>query len=141
MRTWLAMKLMSRNMARLREGDYGPTLAFDADDVCLHFPGQSSWAGEYRGKQAIREWLARFAEIGLQIYPDELVLKGWPWRMTAAIRGHIFLDEPDGTRVYDNRYVIWANLRWGRLAEYEVYEDTQKSAELDKYLALHEPAA
>jgi ketosteroid isomerase-like protein len=141
MRTWLAMKLISRNMARLREGDYRPTLQLDSKDVRLRFPGQSSWAGEYRGKEAIGAWLARFAEIGLQIYPDELMVKGWPWRMTVAIRGHIYLDESDGTRVYDNRYVIWGYLRWGLLAEYEVYEDTQKSLELDAYVAAHAPAS
>jgi hypothetical protein len=42
--------------------------------------------------------------------------------------------------VYDNRFVIWARLRWGRLKEYEVYEDTQKAKALDAWLAEHEPA-
>jgi ketosteroid isomerase-like protein len=39
-----------------------------------------------------------------------------------------------GLRVYDNRYVIWGHIAWGKLREYEVYEDTQKSQRLDEYL-------
>jgi hypothetical protein len=31
--------------------------------------------------------------------------------------------------------VIWGRISWGRLREYEVYEDTQKSKALDEYLA------
>ncbi len=141
MRAWLAMRLVSRNMAELRAGNSVPTLALDTDDVHLHFPGDNSWAGDIRGKEAVGAWFARFVKVGLQSYPDEVVLKGWPWRMTIAIRGHIYLHGKDGALVYDNRYVIWGVLRWGRLADYEVYEDTQKSAALDQYLAVHEPAA
>jgi ketosteroid isomerase-like protein len=140
MRNWLAMRLVSRNMAALRNGDFGPTLRMDADEVWLHFPGQNSWAGDIRGKKAHGTWLARFAKVGLQIYPDEVMVTGWPWRMTISVRGHVHLHDPHGALVYDNRYVLWGTLRWGRLAQYEVYEDTQKSAALDEYLAEHEAA-
>jgi ketosteroid isomerase-like protein len=141
MRSWLAMKLVSRNMAALRAGDYGPTLKLDTEEVCLHFPGRNSWAGDIRGKEDLGRWLARFAEVGLQIFPDEVMVKGPLWRMTLGVRGHIYLHDPEGNAVYDNRFVLWGTLRWGRLAEYEAYEDTQKSAALDEYLALHEPSA
>jgi|SRR5580658_10503036 ketosteroid isomerase-like protein len=141
MRNWLAMKLVSRTMAALRTGDYGPTLRLDADDVSMHFPGTASWAGDYKGKAVLREWYERFVEIGLQIYPDDIMVKGWPWNMTMAVRGHIYLDDPAGARVYDNRYVIWGRLRWGKLAEYETYEDTQKSVALDAHLGVSGTAA
>jgi ketosteroid isomerase-like protein len=140
MRTWLAMRLAARNMSALRNGDVGPTLSLDSDDVCLRFPGENSWAGEYRGKEEVGRWLARFTKVGLQIYPDEVMVKGWPWRMTMSLRGHVHLHDAQNRIVYDNRYVMWCILRWGRLAEYEVYEDTQKSAALDTYLSEHEAA-
>ena len=44
-----------------------------------------------------------------------------------------------GERIYENRYVIWGRLAWGRMQEYEVYEDTQKAKALDDWLAVHEP--
>ncbi len=135
MLSWLAKKMISRNMAKAREGDIGPTLQMDAEDVRFRFPGDSSWAIELEGKDELRPWLQRFADVGLQIYPDEVILKGFPWNQTICVRGTDHLDAPDGRRVYENRYVIWGRIAWGKLREYEVYEDTQKTEALDEYLA------
>ncbi len=135
MLSWLAGKMIARNMKSIRAGDVGPTLAMDADDVKFTFPGGSSFAPGASGKRALEQWLERFVSLGLQIYPDEVVLKGFPWRQTICVRGHIHLDDPDEGRVYDNRYVIWGRIAWGELREYEVYEDTEETSRLDEYLA------
>ncbi len=134
MLSWLAKRMIARNMAKARAGDIAPTLRMDARDVRFRFPGDSSWAGELEGKDRLEPWLRRFADVGIQIYPDEVVLKGFPWKQTICVRGHDFLDSPDGRRVYENRYVIWGRISWGLLREYEVYEDTQKAKALDEYL-------
>ena len=134
MLSWLAKKMIARNMARASAGDIGPTLKMDAKDVRFRFPGDSSWATELQGKDRLEPWLQRFADVGLEISPDEVVLKGFPWRQTICIRGTDHLDTPAGERVYENRYVIWGHLSWGLLRDYEVYEDTQKSKALDGYL-------
>ena len=138
--SWLAHKLISHNMARLRAGDPGPTLRMEADDVQLRFPGGSSWAPGADGKHEHAQWLDRFVRVGLQIFPDEVIVKGFPWRQTVCVRGHDFLRSPDGELVYDNRYVIWGRMTWGKLRDYEVYEDTEKSAALDVWLAARDPA-
>jgi ketosteroid isomerase-like protein len=135
MLSWLGRLMISRNMAKARDGDIEPTLRMDAEDVRFRFPGDSSWATELEGKEELRRWLERFADVGIQIFPDEVVLKGFPWKQTVCIRGTDRLDSAEGERVYENRYVIWGRLAWGKLREYEVYEDTQKSKALDEYLA------
>jgi hypothetical protein len=135
MLSWLAEKMIARNMKSIRAGDVGPTLAMDADDIKFTFPGESSFAPGANDKRELEQWLNRFVSLGLQIYPDEVVLKGFPWRQTICVRGHIHLDDPEDGRVYDNRYVIWGRIAWGKLREYEVYEDTEKSRKLDEYLA------
>ena len=44
-------------------------------------------------------WLAKktiarnMKSMGLQIYPDEVIPKGFPWRQTICVRGHIHLNE------------------------------------------------
>ena len=136
--SWLAKQLLSRNMARLRAGDYRPLLRLDAGDIRFRFPGTSSWATELEGKQELEQWLQRFVDTGIQIYPDEVVVKGFPWNMTLCVRGTDHLDSPGGERVYENRYVIWGRMSWGLLREYEVYEDTERAAALDQYLARRE---
>lgn len=134
MLSWLAKRMISRNMAKAREGDIAPTLKMDAEDVRFKFPGDSSWATELEGKDKLEPWLQRFADVGLQIFPDEVILKGFPWNQTICVRGTDYLDAPDGRRIYENRYVIWGRISWGLLREYEVYEDTQKTEALDEYL-------
>jgi ketosteroid isomerase-like protein len=142
MLSWLAKKMIARNMAQASAGELGPTLRLDAEDVRFRFPGDSSWGGEFNGKAELEPWLRRFADVGLQISPDEVVLKGFPWKQTICIRGRDHLDSPAGERVYENRYVIWGRIAWGKLRDYEVYEDTQKSKALDGYLAsIGEPPA
>lgn len=134
MLSWLAGKLIAHNMRKLREGDPSPTVRMYADDVRFTFPGTSSFAPGATNKRELTQWLERFADIGLQIYPDEVVLKGFPWHQTLSVRGHIHLDDPNEGRVYDNRYVIWGHLRWGKMRAYEVYEDTHQTDALDAYL-------
>jgi ketosteroid isomerase-like protein len=135
MLSWLAGKMIARNMKALRAGDAGPTVALYAEDVRFHFPGDGSFAPGATGKADLERWLERFIDIGLQIYPDEVVLKGFPWRQTVCVRGHIHLDDPDDGRVYENRYVIWGRIAWGKMREYEAYEDTERSRRLDEWLA------
>jgi hypothetical protein len=141
MLSWLARKVVTHNMARLNAGDPQPTLRMDAKDVRMLFPGDSSWATELHGKGEHERWLHRFVRVGIQIFPDEVIVKGLPWKQTVCVRGHDYLRSPEGELVYENRYVIWGTMAWGLLKEYEVYEDTQKSKALDEQLALWEQPA
>jgi hypothetical protein len=98
MRSWLAKKILSRNMARLRAGDYRPLLRMDARDVRFRFPGESSWAVELEGKQELERWLQHFVEVALQIFPDEVVVSGFPWQIgSPAMRRLGSIAEPEFT--------------------------------------------
>lgn len=105
----------------------------------MTFPGDNSWSGVYRGKKELKAWLERFARVGIQIYPDEVIATGPPWNMRACIRGHDYVKSPEGETVYENRYVIWVKLKWGRIKEEETYEDTHKPKALDAWLEQHQP--
>jgi ketosteroid isomerase-like protein len=139
MLSWFAKQLMSRVMAATRRGDLRPILALDRPDVMFIFPGSNSWSGTFNGKDQHRRWLERLVRVGVKTEPDEVVAAGLPWNQTVCIRGRSWWDNAAGERVYSNRFVIWAHLKWGRLKEYEVYEDTEKAAALDAYLAANEP--
>jgi ketosteroid isomerase-like protein len=137
--SWLASKLLGYAMARLRAGDTRLITLLYAPDVELTFPGENSFSGVYRGQQAVSGWLARFAALGLQIFPDEIVAVGPPWHTTVCVRGHVWLRDDTGGTVYENRYVIWGQLRWGRMHSYEVYENTGRADALDAWVAEHRP--
>jgi ketosteroid isomerase-like protein len=135
MRSWLAKKIIRRVFALLRAGDYRPLLRLYTEDVRFVFPGDNSWSGEFQGKEAAARWLHRLTSIRLQNFADEVIVGGPPWNMSIAMRGHDHVQAPDGRMVYQNRYVLWGRAAWGRIKEYEVYEDTGKVHALDDYLA------
>ena len=138
--SWLTMKLISFVMASTRAGNIRPTLLLDARELRFVFPGDNSWSGVYNSREEHRRWLQRLVRVGVMTEPDEVAVSGFPWNMTVAVRGRSWRDTPEGERIYDNRFVIWGKLRWGKLREYEVYEDTQKAKALDAYLEANEPA-
>jgi ketosteroid isomerase-like protein len=133
-------QLISWVMSRNRAGDIRPTVLLDAPDMTFVFPGTNSWSGTYEGREAHRRWLERLVRVGVKTDVDEVVTGGFPWNMTVCVRGRSWRDAPSDGRVYENRYVIWGRLRWGRMKEYEVYEDTEKAKALDDYLEANEPA-
>jgi ketosteroid isomerase-like protein len=139
--SWIAKQIITRVMARTRTGDIRPTVALYHRDVEFTFPGDNSWSGTFHGKEAVRRWLERLAAVGLQTFPDEVVAVGLPWNTTVCIRGHDYLKSPEGETVYENRFVIWGKMKWGRIREYEVYEDTIKPRRLDEWLASRERPA
>jgi ketosteroid isomerase-like protein len=131
--SWLAKRMLTHNIERLNAGDHRPTMRLYAADVRFRFPGDSSWAGEIRGRDELERWLLRMVDAGIKHEVDEVIVQGPPWRTTLCVRATDALDTDDG-RVYENRYVIWGRIAWGKLREYEVYEDTQASKALDGYL-------
>jgi ketosteroid isomerase-like protein len=132
--SWLAGKLLRFAMNRLNAGDPRIVVTMLADDVEFRFPGESSFSGTFKGKSVVSRWEQRFCAIGL-----EIVAVGPPWKTTVCIRGHDWLHDASGATIYANRYVIWGHLRWGRLHRYEVYEDTSKPVDLDRWLTEHRP--
>jgi ketosteroid isomerase-like protein len=127
-------RLVRRGVRALNSGDPGPLLASFSDDAVLAFPGQSSWAGEYRGKPAIEQFVRRFHEAGLRGEVRDIVVNGPPWRMTVCA---LFVDRAtggDGATIYENRAILVMHGKWGKIVSQEDFLDTQKVAAFDEVL-------
>jgi ketosteroid isomerase-like protein len=136
---WALRMVLRHNVSRFMAGDVHAFLRLYAYDATLIFPGRHSWSGEYRGKEEIERFLRRFLAARLRGEIQEVVVKGPPWNTTMCVQ---FTDEataPDGTVVYENRALILVKAAWGKILREEVFEDTQKVAELDEYLEANEP--
>jgi ketosteroid isomerase-like protein len=133
--------MIRRNVRRANAGDVDALLRAYARDAVLVYPGRHSWAGEYRGRAEIERFLRRFVKVGIRGEAHEIVVDGPPWNTIACVR---FTDEaraPDGSVVYANRAVLFGRIVWGKIVYQEDYVDTQKVADFDRYLALHEQRA
>ena len=126
--------MIRRNVRALASGDPGPLLASYADDAVLVFPGRSSWSGEYRGKPAIAEFLHRYLHDGIIGQAHEILVNGPPWRTTVCVRFTAQATAPSGEIVYNNRAVLFALARWGKINYQEDYEDTHKIDDFEAYL-------
>jgi ketosteroid isomerase-like protein len=131
---WIVAPMLRRAVRRINAGDIGPMLGSFADDAVLVFPGDHSWGGEYRGKEAIRGFLERFVEVGIQLEPHEILVQGWPWNMTVMLRFTNEARDANGNVVYANRGAIFAQAVWGKIKYQEDFEDTQKVVAFDRYL-------
>jgi ketosteroid isomerase-like protein len=131
----IALRIIGRASRQLAAGDIRPLLRTYRIDAIDTFPGQSSWAGVYRGREEIGGFLRRFVDVGLKLQPVDVVAKGWPWNMTVCVLFTDHLTTPEGERVYQNRGVLYLRMRWGKVVSQETFLDTQRVAKLDEWLA------
>ena len=136
----IARMMVKRTLQAHLNRDVEAILKSYSKDVRFRFPGNNSWAGEFRGIDQVRPWLQRFHRVGLMFEADEILIGGWPWNTKVALHFTDHLKAPDGTLVYENSGFIYAKSAWGKIREYEVVEDTEKVAALDEWLKSHEQA-
>lgn len=149
MYTAIVRSMIRKNVELLNAGNYGPTLAMFADDATLAFPGDNSWARQFaepargreqspthRGRTEIEAFLRRYADAGVQMTIEDILINGGPWKARVAVRAQVWIPKIDGTDLYANRVVLMVRSAWGKVRDQEDYVDTQRSAALDEALAV-----
>ena len=138
--------LLRHSINKLNSGDYSLMLKMASPDFELAFPGENSWATMFRPQQLGRRrhvthrgvdeaaaFADRFVDEGIQFQIEDILVNGPPWNTRIALRVHDFVPvEKEGEDVYNNRAVLFLELRWGRLVRWEDYEDTQRVAAWDR---------
>ncbi len=122
-------RIVRRQFARLSSGDWQKPVSMFAKDSVLRFPGDHALAGEYRGREEIRGWFSRtWALFDMDFTVDDVTVAGPPWDLRVATRWRNRPRTSDG-RAFPNRGMQYLRLRWGRIVDDELYEDTQVLAE------------
>jgi ketosteroid isomerase-like protein len=137
--------LVRHSVSRLNQGDASLLLRLASADAELAFPGDNSWAAMHRpveksrdrhvshqGIEECRSFAERFVNEGIQFEIEDVLVNGPPWNLRVAVRAHDFIASPTGDDVYNNRAVLFLELRWGRLIRWEDYEDTERVAAWDR---------
>ena len=137
MYSWIVRRALGQVVRQINSGDVPALMKRVGDDMLLVFPGESSFAGEYRGKDEIEAWLRRFVALKPSFELHDAAVAGPPWNMRVSFRFSDRIAAPDGWE-YRNTGAEWLRIRGGKIREQRVYLDTQRVAELDTHL---EPAA
>ena len=83
-----------------------------ARDAQLVFPGSSSFAGDHRGKEAIRAWLERAVALEPRFEIHDVAVAGPPWSMQIFFRFSDRIPTPDGG-IYENHGCEYLRTRSG----------------------------
>ena len=138
--------LIRYSLAKLNAGDASLLLKLAAPDCELAFPGDNSWATmhrpvekgrerhvTHRGLEECKAFADRFTEEGVQFVLEDILVNGPPWNLRVAVRAHNFIaGAPGQPDEYNNRAILFMEIRWGRLVRWEDYEDTQRVAAWDQ---------
>jgi ketosteroid isomerase-like protein len=141
----LVRALIRRSIQRLNQGDYQPTLAVIHPDATLTFPGDNTWARQFRphqigraaipthrGRSEIEAFLRRYVDHGLQMEVEDILVNGPPWNTRVAVRVHDWIVGEDGSDSYANRAVLMVRMAWGKVRDQEDYEDTERVSAFDE---------
>ena len=134
----IVKQIVRRAFARLSQGDYEAVVRQFGPDSRFQFSGEHELGGERVGQDAAREWFRHMLRLfpGIRIEPRDVVVNGWPWKTVVATHLDISATLPDG-RPYRNEGMQLLRLRWGRVVEDLIFEDTLK---LDAELRRMQPA-
>jgi ketosteroid isomerase-like protein len=130
----IVKRIVRRAFARLSEGDYEPVVRQFGPQSRFLFAGDHALGGERRGQDAVRDWFRQMLGLfpGIRIEPQDVVVNGWPWNTVVATHLSISATLPDG-RPYRNEGMQLLRLRFGRVVEDLIFEDTLKlDAELKR---------
>ena len=121
-------------------GDYEQVIRKVHPQVVFSFAGPAPLGGELIGIEAVRAWFQRLFSYfpGIQFTVQNVIVQGWPWNTLVATRLAIAAPRSDGS-VYQNEAMQFLRLRWGKVVEDRLHEDTYKLViELQKRLSNDE---
>jgi ketosteroid isomerase-like protein len=124
---FVVKRIVRRILRRLSQGDYEPIVRQFGPQSRFVFSGDHALGGERRGQDAVRHWFQQMLQLfpGFQIVPQNVIVNGWPWNTVIANHFVVTAPRTDG-REYRNEGMQLLRLRWGRVVEDLIFEDTQK---------------
>lgn len=126
----IVKRLIWNSFQQLSRGNYEVVLQKFTPAVHFVFAGKHALEADFRDVQKVRGWFQRFNRLfpDLHFEPQSIVVNGWPWNTIVATRFTVRGTLKDG-RAYHNGGMQFLRLRWGRVVEDYVYEDSQKLAD------------
>ena len=144
----LVRMMIRRSIDQLNNGEIEPLLRLAAPDAVLCFPGNNSWATQFRpvrkgrtatathrGRTELEHFGRQFVAAGLRIDVEDILVNGPPWRTRIWVRGVDSAVDETGAVAYENRIVVCIEARWGIIHHWEDYLDTERVSDWDARIA------
>ena len=121
----IVRQTVEQGFQRLSQGDPDAILSKFAPSAHFRFLGDHAMSANLSTPPAIRQWFERILRLfpGIQIVPADIKVSGMPWNTLVVVQLAIHVPMPDG-QSYQNTGLQMLRLRWGRVIEDYVCEDT-----------------
>jgi ketosteroid isomerase-like protein len=122
----IVKRIIRRGFEDLSRGDFEATLRRFDPQARLLFSGEHALGGERRGVAAIHAWFVRLFALfpGIHWEVHRILVDGWPWDTWISTR-FVVRAQVNGAP-YENEGMQLVRLRWGRVIEDYIWEDTAK---------------
>jgi len=126
----IVQKIARRNCERVNTTDYEALLAECAPIIRHRFSGTHALGGARHDKVALRRWFERLGRVSptLHLAVKDVWVKGWPHNTVIIMRWEATATNNDGSP-YQNHGVHIIHMRWGKVVDIDVNEDSQAIAE------------
>lgn len=125
----LVRRIVHAGFHSVNRGDYEQLLRQFEPQVVFSFAGPAPLGGERRGVEDVREWFQRLFSYfpGIQFTVEQVIVQGWPWNTLVATRLSVAAPRADGS-TYQNEAMQFLRVRWGKVVEDRLQEDSYKLA-------------
>ena len=118
-----AREVMTEYFAAARRGDWDTAFGYFADDIVMHIPGRSRFAGDQRGKQAAVGYIEavreHYGEAGIEVELIDMLDSGE--RVALLVRERF---QRDGRTVEIRRANVYRVVEYA-IAEITIFEADQ----------------
>ncbi|GIG61067.1 hypothetical protein Lfu02_54390 [Longispora fulva] len=121
----VARRQYRRGLDAVERGDLDALLAQFAADCTLTFVGDTPLGARLSGQHDLRRWFERFARLlpAPRFEIRRLVIAGPPWRQ--RLTAHVQIRGTVAGQPYLNQFAHFLTIRWGKVTDDLVLEDTQ----------------
>lgn len=126
----IVRRIARKNFERINRKDYEAVLKDCAPNVRHRFGGMHALGGARHDRETLGRWFARLGRVmpKLQLNVQDVWVKGWPWNTLVIARWEATATLADGSP-YLNRGVHLIMMRWGKVFDFDVHENSQVVAE------------
>jgi ketosteroid isomerase-like protein len=112
-------------LGAVERGDLDAALRLFHRDGTLRFIGDSPLGAQLSGHADIRAWFERFLRLlpSPRFEVQRVAVSGPPWRQQLA--AHVLIRSTVAGEPYRNEFAHFLTLRWGKVVDDLVLEDTQ----------------
>ena len=133
--TRIARRQYLKGLHALERGDIDALLTQFREECTLVFVGDTPLGAHLSTRTEVRRWFERF----LRMLPEprfeiqRLVVSGMPWKLRLA--SYVVIRSRINGEPYENQFAHFLTLKWGKVVDDLVLEDTQTWARACERLA------